>query len=83
MPIFEYECNSCGNRFELLIQRGKKPACPQCGSKKLTKLFSRFSNLPINSSLWKPGDPIPPKYEKMFPPGVCGMNMPKKKDKEK
>ncbi len=46
MPIFEYECKSCGSVTEFLV---KSPAampalaCKECGSKKLRKLFSPIS----------------------------------------
>lgn len=42
MPIHEYECEKCGNRFEKLVLSGKDaPAeCPECRSKKLKKLIS-------------------------------------------
>jgi len=44
MPIFEYKCNTCGNRFELLVRGCDTPSCPQCGSKDLEKLFSLFNS---------------------------------------
>lgn len=40
MPLFEYECRGCGDRFELLIRGEEKPKCPACGSGKLTKQLS-------------------------------------------
>jgi len=41
MPLYEYECNSCHHRFEL-IQRFSDPppqACPECAGP-VTKLLS-------------------------------------------
>jgi putative FmdB family regulatory protein len=41
MPLYEYQCNSCHHRFEL-IQRFADPpahACPECGGP-VTKLLS-------------------------------------------
>ena len=41
MPLYEYQCNSCHHRFEL-IQRFSDPlahACPECGGP-VTKLLS-------------------------------------------
>jgi putative FmdB family regulatory protein len=33
MPIYEFECAQCGNRFEeLLGSTAESPACPECGS---------------------------------------------------
>lgn len=45
MPIFEYECLSCGFVNEALVKSAdvKPPACPQCGHKKTQKKFSSFS----------------------------------------
>ena len=42
MPLYEYECASCGASFEALIQGDSKPAC-RCGSRKLKKRFSTFA----------------------------------------
>jgi putative FmdB family regulatory protein len=41
MPIYEYECRSCGKRTELLQRMGDPPlaACPDCGGE-VKKLFS-------------------------------------------
>jgi putative FmdB family regulatory protein len=45
MPIYEYRCNACDGVFETL-QKNTEPrsgvACPQCGSKRTGRLFSRF-----------------------------------------
>lgn len=45
MPIYEYECRGCGNRFEHLLRTAQDApqACPSCGGKKLEKAFSAFS----------------------------------------
>ena len=40
MPIYEYACDICGNRFEWLVRSGEQPACPSCGEKRLTKQLS-------------------------------------------
>jgi putative FmdB family regulatory protein len=40
MPIFEYACRSCGERFEVLVRTGSKPACPKCAGVDLEKLLS-------------------------------------------
>ena len=42
MPIYEYECGSCGHRFET-IQKMSDPVltdCPTCGKSELKKLLS-------------------------------------------
>jgi putative FmdB family regulatory protein len=42
MPLYEYECEACGHRFER-IQKFSDPhveVCPSCGEKKVHKLVS-------------------------------------------
>ena len=43
MPLYEYSCETCGRKIELLIRGNDKPACPHCQSTKLTKLLSVVS----------------------------------------
>ncbi len=43
MPIFEYQCKSCDDDFELLVRADTVVACPDCGSQELEKKFSPFS----------------------------------------
>jgi putative FmdB family regulatory protein len=41
MPLYEYECEQCGHRFELIRKFSDPPldACPKCGGP-VRKLFS-------------------------------------------
>lgn len=43
MPIFEYICEKCENRFEALVYGNEKAACPKCKSTKLAPQLSVFS----------------------------------------
>ena len=46
MPIREYVCTKCGDRFENIeidITTGNV-VCPNCGSKKVEQVFSVFSS---------------------------------------
>ncbi len=43
MPIFDYECRKCGERFELLVLKGGTAACPACQSEDLEQLISGFA----------------------------------------
>jgi putative FmdB family regulatory protein len=46
MPIFEYVCDDCGNRFEKLVRRAAETnglACPSCGQAHLTQQLSTFA----------------------------------------
>ena len=46
MPLFEYECEKCGKKFEKLIFSNdtEKVTCPNCGSTETKKLLSFFSS---------------------------------------
>jgi putative FmdB family regulatory protein len=44
MPIFEYECSSCGKEFELLVRNSSvTPECPGCKGTELRKKLSTFA----------------------------------------
>ncbi|HCJ66572.1 MAG TPA: hypothetical protein DHV62_04420 [Elusimicrobia bacterium] len=53
MPIYEYFCENCQKKYEILVfsrgmnqngsYRGEKVVCPVCGNTNLTRLFSRFA----------------------------------------
>ncbi|BBO99745.1 FmdB family transcriptional regulator [Sulfuriferula nivalis] len=40
MPIYDYHCSNCNNKFELLVRSTTVIACPECGSAQLEKLVS-------------------------------------------
>ncbi len=43
MPIYEYHCEKCGAKFEIMrgITAGEEEIkCPRCGAKETKKLFS-------------------------------------------
>jgi len=40
MPIYEYDCRSCGHHFEALVRGSAKPKCKKCKSEDLERLFS-------------------------------------------
>jgi len=48
MPIYEYECRACQNRFEVFVRPSsteapEAPSCPECQSKDLQRLLSAFA----------------------------------------
>jgi putative FmdB family regulatory protein len=43
MPIYEFECEECGNRFEELVAAGGTSTCPACGSERTRRLYSAVS----------------------------------------
>jgi putative FmdB family regulatory protein len=52
MPVYEYLCTECSNEFEILMRDQKESVlCPQCNSKKVSKLFSTFAHRRNTSSL--------------------------------
>jgi putative FmdB family regulatory protein len=42
MPLYEYECEACGKRFEKIVKFSDPPldVCPNCGKGPVTKLLS-------------------------------------------
>ena len=52
MPIFEYTCIKCGNRFEKLqkVDGADQAQCPACGSEETKKELSIFSAAAASSS---------------------------------
>ena len=46
MPIYEYQCQECENRFEVLQRMGEGAdglQCPECDSEEVDKQFSTFA----------------------------------------
>ena len=46
MPIYEYRCKNCDERFEAIRpigDRARNVICPECGKKRAEKLPSTFS----------------------------------------
>ncbi|MGE5244980.1 MAG: FmdB family zinc ribbon protein [Betaproteobacteria bacterium] len=62
MPLFEYACRQCGNRFEYLTREGQAPSCPSCSGTDLEKQLSVFAVAAGGSD--KPA---------AFAPAPCGM----------
>lgn len=46
MPLFEYRCSQCGERFEKLHMWGdqaRSAECPACGNRDVVKQYSAFA----------------------------------------
>ncbi|GAG39881.1 unnamed protein product [marine sediment metagenome] len=46
MPIYEYECEECGGRFELrrgITDSDSDISCPKCGTENPRRVFSVFT----------------------------------------
>jgi len=49
MPIYEFECESCGEKFEILARSGDQRGirCPSCSSHRVARVISIFSCLGV------------------------------------
>ena len=57
MPLYEYRCSACDHRFEILQRLGETAdglECPQCGVKRLEKMFSTFAASATQGSMAAP-----------------------------
>jgi putative FmdB family regulatory protein len=60
MPIYEYRCQECGEKFEKFVRSMNNPGpevkwirCPKCGGQKVEKLLSAFG-LQVSGSTSEP-----------------------------
>ena len=47
MPIYEFQCDNCGQAFEELVFSSSaidQLTCPECGSQEIHKLISTFAS---------------------------------------
>ena len=54
MPIYEYRCDACERKFEVLTsfaQRDRAQVCPECESSRTRVLVSSFASLGGESEL--------------------------------
>lgn len=56
MPIFDFYCQDCGNKFDLMISNRDKDKvkCPECGSSKVRQLLSLFNTSSGESKMVQP-----------------------------
>jgi putative FmdB family regulatory protein len=52
MPTYDYECDACDHRFDAFQTMSAEPLkkCPQCGKKKLRRLFGAGAGLIFKGS---------------------------------
>lgn len=52
MPIFTYLCEVCSNLFDIIVNRDEEnnQTCPDCGSDKMAKQLTSFSNYSIKGN---------------------------------
>ena len=46
MPIYDFQCHACGERFEALVAAAPLAACPICAAPKPERLFSPIARAP-------------------------------------
>jgi putative FmdB family regulatory protein len=74
MPIYEYKCTDCGEKFEKLVRTSNADdvACPKCGEKHLQQEFSTFA---AHANSGKSSNvPMCPSGGPCGNPGMCGLN---------
>jgi len=49
MPIYAYQCRSCGAEFSTLVRGGETPECPSCASVELERQLSLIAK-PVEAS---------------------------------
>ena len=77
MPIYEYACRSCDERFEKLERSmhsaDPSPPCPACGSAETGRALSVFA-VANGEGKSSGGDALPPGMcGRCGGPGPCGM----------
>ncbi|MDR0956661.1 MAG: hypothetical protein LBL77_02210 [Endomicrobium sp.] len=50
MPLFEFICKKCNEKFEVIVSNNEKLKCPKCKSTNMTKQFSKFATLKCSES---------------------------------
>jgi putative FmdB family regulatory protein len=40
VPLFDFECQACGEHFEELVANGESTQCPSCGSERVERRWS-------------------------------------------
>lgn len=57
MPLYEFRCRSCGERFEQLVRgedRNQPVVCPRCQAAETERVFSAFARMGARTC-----DPLP------------------------
>lgn len=76
MPIYEYQCKSCGDKFDKLIRsisRDDKIECPKCHSTQTARALSVFAVGAEGAKSAGPSD-SGPMCGRCGGPGPCAMD---------
>jgi putative FmdB family regulatory protein len=70
MPIYEYRCRACDERFEELVRNlDAVVPCPSCGGRDAERLLSVFAGV---GGSGPPAGPDPSRIVAQGPAGGCG-----------
>jgi putative FmdB family regulatory protein len=75
MPIYEYQCEGCGNQFEKLVRRSDDMSgleCPSCGEKHVSQQHYSTFSARANGAAPEPSGGCPAGMCRT--PGMCGRN---------
>ena len=55
MPVYEYKCEDCDRKFDIVAtlaekEAGLAPVCPRCGCRRAKQVFGRFTLLTSSKS---------------------------------
>ena len=84
MPIYEYQCQQCGHKFDKLQKISDAPLtdCPDCGQAELKKLISA-AGFRLKGSGWYETDFKTGNKKNLADSGSDGSKKPKDKPKDK
>ena len=66
MPIYEFQCAKCGERFEIVCShadREENAVCPACGARDAAQVFGGF-RVGISRTKLNPGTFVRERHEK-------------------
>jgi putative FmdB family regulatory protein len=43
VPLYEFDCETCGARFEEIVPAGCTVPCPACGGERVSRVFSQIA----------------------------------------
>jgi putative FmdB family regulatory protein len=43
VPLYEFDCQVCGARFDELVPPGATAPCPACGGEQVVRVFSQIA----------------------------------------
>jgi putative FmdB family regulatory protein len=76
VPIYEYQCKQCGDKFEKLVRSMSSTdavRCPECGSEQTARALSVFAVAGEGATKSGGGGDDSPMCGRCGGPGPCGM----------